>query len=153
MAWASSSYQEGNSLFTLTHRLFPLISIDVRQFTFSNIYAPSGTIAIQKRKSFLRKTLPSYAITTNLPLVIVDDFNSIDDPLDRSMSKTSPSKTKDLALLEIIYGLEHVGMWKKLKPKYLNILFTTHKVLAELIEYTLVELMLSTKYSTSKSFH
>ena len=97
-----------------------LISIDVGEFTFINIYAPSGTIAIQERNSFLRKTLPAYAITTNLPLVIVGDFNCIDDALDRSVSKTSPSRTKSLALIELISGLELVDMWKKLRPRDLG---------------------------------
>ena len=95
-----------------------LISIDIGSFTFMNIYAPSGSIAREERNLFLRRTLPAYAITANLPIILVGDFNCVDDALDRSqsMSKASPTKLTSLALREMISGLELVDMWKKLRP-------------------------------------
>ena len=95
-----------------------LISIDIGSFTFINIYAPSGRSAREERNTFLRRTLPAYAVTTNLPLILVGDFNCVDDALDRSQpkSKTSPSKLTNLALREMISGLELVDIWKKLRP-------------------------------------
>ncbi len=113
-----------------------LISIDVGEFTFINIYAPSVTIAIQEQNSFRRKTLPANAITTNLPLVIVGYFNCIDDALDRSVSKTSPSRTKSLALIELISGLELVDTWKKLRPRDLGHSFHHSKGSCRIDRYT-----------------
>ncbi len=95
-----------------------LISIDVGSFTFINIYAPSGLIAREERNIFLRQTIPAYAVSTNLPLLLVGDFNCVNEALDRSTPnpRPSPSRITNLALREMISGLELVDIWKKLKP-------------------------------------
>ncbi|KZS08465.1 Uncharacterized protein APZ42_027533 [Daphnia magna] len=94
-----------------------LISIDFNSFTVINIYAPSGKQAKEERNNFLRRTIPAYASTTRLPLVLIGDFNCVDDIEDRKQTKSQsyPSKIINLALKEMIEGLELIDIWKKLK--------------------------------------
>ncbi|KZS08249.1 Uncharacterized protein APZ42_027841 [Daphnia magna] len=68
-----------------------LISIDVKCFTFINIYAQSGKQAKNERNNFLRQTLPAYSVTTRLPFVLMGDFNCVDDIQDRAYIISSPS--------------------------------------------------------------
>ncbi|KAI9550773.1 hypothetical protein GHT06_004560 [Daphnia sinensis] len=69
------------------------------------------------QKLFLRRTIPAYASTTRLPLVLIGDFNCVDDIQDRKQTKSQscPSKIINLALKEMIEGLELIDIWKKLK--------------------------------------
>jgi exonuclease III len=94
-----------------------LMSIDLNSFTVINIYAPSGKQAKEERNNFLRRTIPAYASTTRLPLVLIGDFNCVDDIQDRKQTKSQscPSKIINLALKEMIEGLELIDIWKKLK--------------------------------------
>lgn len=84
-----------------------LISIDFNSFTVINIYVPSGKQAKEERNNFLRHTFPAYASTTRLPLVLIGDFNCVDDIQDRKQTKSQscPSKIINLALKEMIEGL------------------------------------------------
>ncbi|XP_045027946.1 uncharacterized protein LOC123471107 [Daphnia magna] len=61
-----------------------LISIDVKCFTFINIYAPSGSHVKTERNNFLSQTVPAYTITTRLPFVLMGDFNCVDDIQDKA---------------------------------------------------------------------
>ncbi|KZS00596.1 Uncharacterized protein APZ42_003050, partial [Daphnia magna] len=56
-----------------------LISIDVKCFTFTNIYDPLGKQVKNERNNFLRQTVPAYSVTTRLPFVLMGDFNCVDD--------------------------------------------------------------------------
>lgn len=95
-----------------------LISIDVGGVTIINIYAPSGARSKEERNDFFRKTVPAYAVSSNFPLVIVGDFNCVESLSDRSTSNkpTNPSKRTNLALTEMLAGLELVDIWLKLRP-------------------------------------
>jgi exonuclease III len=68
-----------------------VISIYLRlSFTFINIYAPSGDQAKDERDNFLRCTIPAYALNSRLPLVLISDFNCVDDIQD--ITKTTSRK-------------------------------------------------------------
>ncbi|KZS09728.1 Uncharacterized protein APZ42_025979 [Daphnia magna] len=73
--------------------------------------------AKEERNNFLRRTIPAYASTTRLPLVLIGDFNCVDDIQDRkqTISQYCPSKVINLALKEMIEGLELIDILKKLK--------------------------------------
>jgi len=77
-----------------------LISFDLGSFTFINIYAPSGKQAKEERNNFLRHTVPAYALTSRLPLVLIGEFNCVDDIQDRSQNKSHshPSQIVNIAL-------------------------------------------------------
>ncbi|KAI9556012.1 hypothetical protein GHT06_018573 [Daphnia sinensis] len=70
-----------------------LMSIDLNSFTVINIYAPSGKQAKEERNNFLRRTIPAYASTTRLPLVLIGDFNCVDDIQDRKQTKSQSCHT------------------------------------------------------------
>lgn len=95
-----------------------LISIDVGPVTVINIYAPSGTRTKEERNEFLRKTIPAYASTSKLPVILMGDFNCVETSADRSNNNrpTNPAKRTCLALTEMVAGLELVDIWLKLKP-------------------------------------
>ncbi|KAI9550800.1 hypothetical protein GHT06_007251 [Daphnia sinensis] len=93
-----------------------LISIDVKCFTFINIYAPSGKQAKNERNNFLRQTVPAYSVTTRLPFVLMGDFNCVDNIQDRAniQSLPVPSSVVSYALKEMVTGLDLVDIWEKL---------------------------------------
>jgi len=96
-----------------------LISVDVGSFSFMTVYAPSGRGAAEDRNDFLRRTIPAYASTSKLPLILVGDFNCVDELRDRTTqpnAQTRPSRLINLPLTEMTSGLELVDIWKKLKP-------------------------------------
>ena len=95
-----------------------LISVDVGPFTFINIYAHSGTTRRAERSTLFLKTIPAYAATSRLPIVMVGDFNCIDDANDRSQTQNPTSTTihLDSALSELVSGLDLVDVWKRLRP-------------------------------------
>jgi exonuclease III len=82
-----------------------LISIDVGSFTFINLYAPSGQIAREERNIFLRQTIPAYAVSTNLPLLLVGDFNCVDEALDPVRN----IQLRGLALILKLLALAHIS--------------------------------------------
>ncbi|KZS02577.1 Uncharacterized protein APZ42_000330, partial [Daphnia magna] len=92
------------------------ISIDVKCFTFINIYAPSGSHVKTERNNFLRQTVPAYTITTRLPFVLMGDFNCVDDIQDKACSDSFSSQSNIIsyALKEMVTGLDLVDIWKKL---------------------------------------
>ncbi|KZR96465.1 Uncharacterized protein APZ42_009177, partial [Daphnia magna] len=93
-----------------------LISIDVKCFTFINIYAPSGKQAKNERNTFLRQTVPAYSVTARLPFVLMGDFNCVDDIQDRANTQSLPipSNVVSYALKEMVTGFDLVDIWKKL---------------------------------------
>lgn len=95
-----------------------LVSVDVGTFTFVCISAPSGRLAREERNDFLRLTIPAYASTSRLNLILLGDFNCVDDITDRSQPNipTCPSRLINKPLTELTSGLELVDIWKKLKP-------------------------------------
>ncbi|XP_045032605.1 uncharacterized protein LOC123474456 [Daphnia magna] len=91
-----------------------LISIDVKCFTFINIYAPSGKQAKNERNTFLRQTVPAYSVTARLPFVLMGDFNCVDDIQDRANTHDHQSVQTTLTC-----NLDHpnrsrssAGLWK-----------------------------------------
>jgi exonuclease III len=95
-----------------------LIAIDVGPVTLINIYAPSGARCKEERNEFFRKTVPAYAVASKLPLILMGDFNSVENLSDRSEvnKPCNPSKRTSPALVEMIQGLELVDMWLELEP-------------------------------------
>lgn len=94
-----------------------LIAIDVGPITLINIYAPSGTRCKEERNEFFRKTVPAYAVSTKLPLILMGDFNSVETLSDRSQVNvpTNPSRRLNRALSEMVGSLEVVDIWTKLR--------------------------------------
>ena len=95
-----------------------LIAIDVGPITVINIYAPSGARCKDERNEFFCKTVPAYATATGLPLILLGDFNCVENLGDRSevRNPTNPSRRTSPALSEMIRGLELVDVWTKLRP-------------------------------------
>ncbi|KZR99249.1 Uncharacterized protein APZ42_004955 [Daphnia magna] len=93
-----------------------LISIDVKCFTFINIYAPSGKQAKNERNNFLCQTVPAYSVATRLPFVLMGDFNRVDDIQDRANIPPLPvpCSVVSYASKEMVTGLDLVDIWKKL---------------------------------------
>jgi exonuclease III len=76
-----------------------LVSIDLQSFTFINIYAPSGQNEKEERNNFLRRTVPAYALTFRLPLVLVGDLNCVDDVIqDRSQTKSNSRPSQIISI-------------------------------------------------------
>ena len=108
-----------------------LISIDVGSFTFINIYAPSGSDKIVERNDFFRRTIPAYAGSSSLPLILVGDFNCVDNYDDRLSNNPANSSTPltrhiNKALIELTTGFELVDIWLKLNPSDLGHTFHHH---------------------------
>jgi exonuclease III len=94
-----------------------LISIDVGSVTMINVYAPSGTQVREERNEFFRKTVPAYALTSKLPVILMGDFNCVELTNDRSNNNcTAPSTKINRALTEMIAAFELVDIWLKLEP-------------------------------------
>jgi exonuclease III len=94
-----------------------LISIDVGSVTMINVYAPSGTQVKEERNEFFRKTVPAYALTSKLPVILMGDFNCVEFTTDRSQNNcTAPSNKINRALTEMISAFELVDIWLKLEP-------------------------------------
>ena len=94
-----------------------LISMDIGTITFISIYAPSGRGERESRNEFFRQTIPAYGVSSRLPLVIVGDFNCIENTNDRTSTVvTSRSKVINRSLTEMVAGLELVDIWLRLRP-------------------------------------
>ena len=94
-----------------------LISMDIGSFTFITVYAPSGKGEREMRNEFFRQTIPAYGVSSQLPLVIVGDFNCIEHTNDRTSTVvTCRAKIVNRFLTEMVAGLELVDVWLKLRP-------------------------------------
>ncbi|HEY9833652.1 MAG TPA: reverse transcriptase domain-containing protein, partial [Stenomitos sp.] len=95
-----------------------LISIDVGSVTVINVYAPSGSANKEERNEFFRKTVPAYAATSKLPIVMMADFNCVDDTNHRSQPNipTRASKRTNRAFTEMLTCFELVDIWVKMRP-------------------------------------
>ena len=88
-----------------------LISMDIGPITFISIYAPSGRSGREARNEFFRQTIPAYGVSSRLPLVIVGDFNCIENTNDRTSTVVTPrSKIINRTLTEMVAGLELVDV-------------------------------------------
>ena len=86
-----------------------------------SLYAPSGRAYRDERTTFFRQLVPAFLSAVKLPLILMGDFNAVDDVTDRiRLSGTRPSTPVDHALGALTAGLELVDVWKALRPRDLG---------------------------------
>ena len=94
-----------------------LTAVQTGGIMFVCIYAPSGDQARQKRNEFLRRTIPAYVAMSKCPVVVMGDFNAIEEPGERATLKGNDLVEKHCtspALRELRVGLQLTDIWRKL---------------------------------------
>lgn len=113
--------------FTFDHDLIEpngwLISIDVGSFTFIDIYTLYGAHRVAERNVFIRKTILAYECSSSLPLILLGDFNGVDNFYDRSTNtnpviSTRPFRLINRTLTERMAFLELDDIWLKPHATY-----------------------------------
>ena len=93
-----------------------LTAVQAGGIMFVCIYAPSGDQARQKRNEFFRRTIPAYVAMTKNPVVVLGDFNAIEEPGERATLKGNDLVEKHCtspALKELRIGLQLTDIWRK----------------------------------------
>ena len=93
-----------------------LTAVQAGGIMFVCIYAPSGDQARQKRNEFFRRTIPAYVAMTKNPVVVLGDFNAIEEPGERATRKGNDLVEKHCtspALKELRIGLRLTDIWRK----------------------------------------
>jgi len=95
-----------------------LISVDLDGLTVVCIYAPSGENAKKERNEFFRNTVPAYVLTSRNPVVLLGDFNAVEDPSQRRTNTSEPKArlSNFRPLVEMIRALELVDVWRAIRP-------------------------------------
>ncbi|EFX63181.1 hypothetical protein DAPPUDRAFT_119450 [Daphnia pulex] len=95
-----------------------LLCINLGPVSFVSLYAPSGRIFRDERSTFFRVIVPAFLSCVKEPIVLMGDFNAVDDRGDRlRKAGTTPSTPVDHALVALVGGLELVDVWKALRPR------------------------------------
>ena len=93
-----------------------LTAVQAGGIMFVCIYAPSGDQARQKRNEFFRRTIPAYVAMTKNPVVVLGDFNAIEEPGERATLRGNDLVEKHCtspALKELRIGLQLTDIWRK----------------------------------------
>lgn len=93
-----------------------ITSARVNDFTFVTIYAPSGTLRKAERAEFFRCKIPEHVAGTKTPLILLGDFNAVDEINDRKKAENARRPVVvERSLIEMIAGLELVDLWKTMR--------------------------------------
>lgn len=81
-----------------------------------NIYTPSGRKKESERRLFFHETLPAYTSWNKEPILIMGDFNSIEEERDRCTdAKTSKSKVECRSLKDFIHARGLTDVWREIR--------------------------------------
>jgi exonuclease III len=95
-----------------------ILCVNFGQVSFVSLYAPSGRIFRDERSTFFRVIVPAFLSCVKEPIVLMGDFNAVDDRGDRlRKAGMTPSTPVDHALVALVGGLELVDVWKALRPR------------------------------------
>lgn len=93
-----------------------ITSVQIQDFTFVTVYAPSGTLYKAERSSFFRVEIPTHVANIRTPMIMTGDFNAVDEIKDRKKAENARRPVAiERALIEMIAGLELVDIWKALR--------------------------------------
>lgn len=93
-----------------------IASVQICDFTFVTVYAPSGSLCKVERGHFFRVEVPTHVANIRTPLIMTGDFNAVDDVKDRRKAENARRPVViERALIEMIAGLELVDLWKALR--------------------------------------
>lgn len=95
-----------------------LISLETQGITYTCIYAPSGEGNKLARDKFFRFTIPAYCATVKTRLVILGDFNAVEEICERQSIKNKESlekKSHIAALRELVNALDLKDAWKAIR--------------------------------------
>ena len=93
-----------------------ILSAKIGNVTFINIYAPAGVIIEEERNRLYREVLPVYTSTAKSPIVLLGDFNAVENIGDKTSSiKRKKSSLVSKALINFISASNLVDVWRKMK--------------------------------------
>ncbi|EFX63579.1 hypothetical protein DAPPUDRAFT_335317 [Daphnia pulex] len=80
-----------------------LLCINLGPVSFVSLYDPSGRIFRDERSTFFRVIVPAFLSCVKEPIVLMGDFNAVDDRGDRlRKAGTTPSTPVDHALVALV---------------------------------------------------
>ena len=91
-----------------------LLSVKISDVSFIVVYAPSSQPGRISRRKLFCETLPAFVSGIKGSLVLLGDFNSVEDASERQLSSSTPT---DWALKELKKGLNLIDVWPKLRGK------------------------------------
>ena len=94
-----------------------LISLQVSGLTFMCIYAPSGESFKTARDLFFRITVPAYFTRCKTPVIILGDFNAVEELSERRSNNPRHRQTNAHveALHSMVKGLQLTDIWKAIR--------------------------------------
>ena len=110
-----------------------LISIDINGLTIICVYAPSGETNKPQRDEFFERTIPAYAALSRNPIVLLGDFNAVENFNERRSTGRTRRRHKNLkALQELSAGLDLVDIWRSLRPNEQGFTFHSSRSLSRI---------------------
>ena len=94
-----------------------LINLQVSGVTFMCIYAPSGESFKTARDLFFRITVPAYFARCKTPVIILGDFNAVEEVSERRSRNPTLRQTNSHveALHSMVNGLQLTDVWKAIR--------------------------------------
>ncbi len=97
-----------------------VLTLEIEDITFVNIYAPAGKTQKEERNSFYQSTLPSFIPMDRSSTILFGDFNAVDNITDRMSNTGARNESVCKSLVTLTSSFDLVDCWKRLHPEHLG---------------------------------
>jgi len=90
-----------------------VISAEIADITFTNIYAPTGNQGKSVRQALFKGTIPAHILSSKVPSIVFGDFNAVNEEQYRAHSISK--ERIDRVMSDLIVSMELSNIYRVLR--------------------------------------